>query len=436
MGIAYGQIIGAGIMTMTGIAIGMTGTGVALAYVISSLCTLFRNYPTAILGACVPTTGGNYRYITRLQDKKLGFVYLATYFVQNLTIALYALSCASYIGAFMTGVSERVIAIALLLVAYCINLVGNKQSALVTTGITVALLIGLTMFIVFGMPKVNIPFVISPTNMFVNGPISFLSALALLSFATGGAQVIANMGSEIVEPQKNIPRVMVISTLTVGVLYGLIAVVASGVLPIEQIAGKNLSLVAQEVMPRWAFVFFTLAAGGGATAKTLNVTLSWVSKPILVACEDGMFPKALGTVSKNGVPTKILTMFLIIGIVPIASGVDIGIISKMGTAIGLVSQVMFSYAFMKLPSRYPKQYEESPLKVSPMGIKIYGWGSAILSALFSSVLLKDLPKAALIGFAILLTVSVIIAYFTPFLNNIQIPDDLAVDYLATASDEE
>lgn len=28
MGIAYGQIIGAGIMTQTGIAIGMTGTGV------------------------------------------------------------------------------------------------------------------------------------------------------------------------------------------------------------------------------------------------------------------------------------------------------------------------------------------------------------------------------------------------------------------------
>lgn len=428
MGIAYGQIIGAGIMTMTGIAIGMTGTGVALAYVISAICTLFRTYPTAILGACVPTTGGDYRYISRLHGKKLGFVFLATYLVQNLTIALYALSCASYLVKFLTGVSQNVIAIALLLVAYCINLVGNKQSALVTTGITFALLIGLTMFIVFGLPKADVPFVLNPANIFVNGPVPFLSALALLSFATGGAQVISNMGGEIIEPQKNIPRVMVLSTLSVGVLYGLIALVASGVLPLEQVMNQNLSLVAEAVMPRWAFVFFTLAAGGGATAKTLNVTLSWVSKPILVACEDGMLPKSLGTVSSRGVPTKILTMFLIIGLTPIALGVDIGIISKMGTAIGLVSSVIFSYAFMQLPKKYPKQYDESPLKVSSMGIKIFGWGSAVLSALFSSVLLKDLPTNALIGFGILMAVTIIVAYFTPFLDKVNIPDDLAVDY--------
>ena len=45
MGIAYGQIIGAGIMTQTGIAIGMTGTGVVLAYIISAVCTTFQNFP-------------------------------------------------------------------------------------------------------------------------------------------------------------------------------------------------------------------------------------------------------------------------------------------------------------------------------------------------------------------------------------------------------
>ena len=63
MGIAYGQIIGAGIMTQTGIAIGMTGTGVVLAYIISAVCTTFQNFPTAILGATVPVSGGEYRYI-------------------------------------------------------------------------------------------------------------------------------------------------------------------------------------------------------------------------------------------------------------------------------------------------------------------------------------------------------------------------------------
>lgn len=111
MGIAYGQIIGAGIMTQTGIAIGMTGTGVVLAYIISAVCTTFQNFPTAILGATVPVSGGEYRYISRLRGKKWGFVYLATYVVSKLTIALYALSCASYLVAFLTGISEQIIAI-------------------------------------------------------------------------------------------------------------------------------------------------------------------------------------------------------------------------------------------------------------------------------------------------------------------------------------
>ena len=52
MGVAIGQIIGAGIMTMTGTAIGMTGTGVALAFMISPVLTLITDFPQGILSSC------------------------------------------------------------------------------------------------------------------------------------------------------------------------------------------------------------------------------------------------------------------------------------------------------------------------------------------------------------------------------------------------
>ena len=206
MGIAYGQIIGAGIMTQTGIAIGMTGTGVVLAYIVSAICTTFQNFPTAILGATVPVSGGEYRYISRLRGKKWGFVYLATYVVSKLTIALYALSCASYLVAFLTGISENIIAVCLLIAAFAINLLGTKQSAFVTTGITALLLPGMALFLFYGLPETDIAYVFDPSNLMANGPGSLLSAIALLSFTTGGAQVIGNMGSEIIEPQKNMPH--------------------------------------------------------------------------------------------------------------------------------------------------------------------------------------------------------------------------------------
>jgi len=435
MGIAYGQIIGAGIMTLTGTAIGITGTGVVIVYVISALCTLFNNYPTAILGAALPATGGNYRYISRLHGKELGFIFIVVYFVQNLTIALYTLSCASYLGAVITGVPQRVIAVCVLLLAFGINLIGNKQSALVTTGITLLLLIGCAMFIFFGFQRVDFGYVFNPSGWFPRGVGGFVESLAVLSFATGGAQVISNMGSEIIDPGKNIPRVMIISTLSVGVLYALIAVVATGVLPLETVSGQNLALVAKEVMPAWAFNFFVLAAGAGATAKTLNVTLSHVSKPVLVAAEDGLFPKALAKVDKRGVPSIILFMFFFIGLVPLLLGIDINLISRMGTAIGLLSKIMYSYAFLNLPKKYPQQLANSTLKVSDGMIKVFGWGSIVLQAAFSYSLIINLPTIAIIGFSILVACAIAFVAVGG-LKKITIPDDLAIDYIAQAQEAE
>ncbi|MBM6922955.1 APC family permease [Hydrogenoanaerobacterium saccharovorans] len=428
MGIAYGQIIGAGIMTQTGIAIGMTGTGVVLAYIISAVCTTFQNFPTAILGATVPVSGGEYRYISRLRGKKWGFVYLATYVVSKLTIALYALSCASYLVAFLTGISEQIIAICLLVAAFAINLLGTKQSAFVTTGITALLLLGMALFLFYGLPKTDIAYVFDPSNLMAHGPGNLLSAIALLSFATGGAQVIGNMGSEIIDPQKNMPKVIIISTVTVGIMYALVAMVASGVLPLEVVSNQNLSLVAADVMPGWAFTYFTLAAGAGATAKTLNVTLSWSPKPILIACDDGMLPRSWGTVSKRGVPYKILIAFFFIGLIPLLAGMDISLISKMGTAISLLSKLMFSYAFLNLPKKYPEAFARSEMKVSEGTVKILGYGSMILSAIFSASLIIDLPTAAKIGFVILFAASIAWAN-SGKLDKIEIPNDLDVQYV-------
>ena len=428
MGIAYGQIIGAGIMTQTGIAIGMTGTGVVLAYIISAVCTTFQNFPTAILGATVPVSGGEYRYISRLRGKKWGFVYLATYVVSKLTIALYALSCASYLVAFLTGISGQIIAICLLVAAFAINLLGTKQSAFVTTGITALLLLGMALFLFYGLPRTDIAYVFDPSNLMAHGPGNLLSAIALLSFATGGAQVIGNMGSEIIDPQKNMPKVIIISTVTVGIMYALVAMVASGVLPLEVVSNQNLSLVAADVMPGWAFTYFTLAAGAGATAKTLNVTLSWSPKPILIACDDGMLPRSWGTVSKRGVPYKILIAFFFIGLIPLLAGMDISLISKMGTAISLLSKLMFSYAFLNLPKKYPEAFARSEMKVSEGTVKILGYGSIILSAIFSASLIIELPTAAKIGFVILFAVSIAWAN-SGKLDKIEIPNDLDVQYV-------
>ena len=338
MAIAIGQIIGAGIMSSTGVAIGMTGTGVVLAFLVSPFLTIISIFPIAILSSAAPTTGGPYRYCSRLVSKEFGIIYLLLHITSySVAVSQYALSFGSYFASIVPKADQHMVAMVILTLFFGMNLVGTKSAAILNKIITIALFGGLFLFIAFGLPKTDIGYVMNTQNLFLNGPLAFVSTLALLSSATAGAQTIAELGGETKDAGRTIPRVMVFSTFGVGVFYVLIALVAAGVLPIDQVANQPLTLVAKETMPGIAFYLFVIGAALGATSSTLNATLAWVTKPVLVACDDRLLPQSLGTVSKSGVPYKILTLFYIIGMVPLLARRDLSFITKFTTAISVLA---------------------------------------------------------------------------------------------------
>ena len=60
LSMAVGQIIGVGIMTMTGIAIGFTGRSVVFAYLLGGLFTLITAVPQIFIGGTANFLGGQY----------------------------------------------------------------------------------------------------------------------------------------------------------------------------------------------------------------------------------------------------------------------------------------------------------------------------------------------------------------------------------------
>ncbi|SUM82095.1 amino acid transporter [Staphylococcus saprophyticus] len=85
MGIAIGQIIGAGVMSLTGIGIQMTGSGITPAFILSAIITLLTMFPIAILGSTLPTTGGMYQYTSRLLSPKIGIFWLLLFIFLQVT---------------------------------------------------------------------------------------------------------------------------------------------------------------------------------------------------------------------------------------------------------------------------------------------------------------------------------------------------------------
>ena len=94
MGIGVGQIIGSGIMALTGITIALTGAGTPLAFLVAAVLVICPNLVLAVLGSAVPATGGMYTYVRDYIGPKTGFFYLALLVAGQLVLAMFAVTFA------------------------------------------------------------------------------------------------------------------------------------------------------------------------------------------------------------------------------------------------------------------------------------------------------------------------------------------------------
>ena len=360
MGLAVGQIIGSGIMVLTGVVIGLTGHGTPLAFILGALLAIVTCVPFIILTSTIPASGAGYTYVKRLMGDKAGFMYIGMFVLSQVLIATFAKGFASYFCSIFTGFNESLIAMFALVVCTGVKMVGLQSSAKVQKCMVAFLMVSLFTFIVFGLPKVNWGTLsLATKNIMPNGPKNFFTGVALLSFACGGAKFVAENGDDIIEPSRTIPKVIILSTSIVAVFYALIGIVAAGVLPIEDVAFQNLTLVAQEIFPTWLYLFFVFGGAMFALLTTLNGTLSWVTRGLQAAAKEGWLPEKCAEENKNGVPVIILGVFFIMGALPLITGMDLTLISNMGVGTDMITEFMVLLACWNLPRHLPEEYKKS-----------------------------------------------------------------------------
>ena len=288
MGIGIGQIIGSGIMSLTGICIAMTGAGTPVAFLLAAALVICPNIVLAVLGSAVPATGGMYTYVRDYIGKKTGFYYLALLVAGQLVLAMFAITFATYFCGLIPGMNTTVVAFCILTLCYIMNIIGVEMAARLQNILVIVLIAAMAAFIVFGMPKVNWDtFSGGGSAIMPNGWMGLLTGASLLTFATGGAEFLSELGGEMKDPGRDLPRAMIGSTVIVAVIYAFIGIVAVGVLPVDQVAGESLIQVAKAIFPTPVYVFFIVGGGMFAVASTLNATFTWCTKGLLIAAEEG-----------------------------------------------------------------------------------------------------------------------------------------------------
>ncbi|MGB3256121.1 APC family permease, partial [Buttiauxella gaviniae] len=163
--------------------------------------------------------------------------------------------------------------------------------------------------------------------------------VALLLFVTGGASSVAELAGEMKTPGRTIPIAIIGSTLLAAVFYAVIASIAIGVLPLDQIADKPLTVQAKHVMPSPAYLYFAIGAGIISMLGILNVQMLWGSKSFMSACDDGWLPQRLGSVNlKFGTPHWLITLLYLVGVIPVICGIPVGEIAGASGLTGLIAQ--------------------------------------------------------------------------------------------------
>ncbi len=383
LSISLGQIIGTGVVVLTGISISMTGYGAPWAFMLALAIVAIPTICIAALGSAVPASGGNYTYVRDLLGPKTSVVYLGLLIAGQVILASFAIGFAEYADALIPAVNMKLTAAAIMIACFAANLLGIKTAARFQSLMVLVLIASLLFYIFAGFGHVeDYSNYTKPERILPNGFGGFFAAAFLLRLSLIGSEFVSEFGDEMKNPGRTIPLVMGISLVVVTLLYIGIGIVATGVLPLSEVQGKNLAATAKVIFSPPVYVAFIAGGVMLSLVTSLNAIFAWCTRGLYMATEDGWLPKNLAAKNRFGTPWIFLSLFFIVGFVPIITGMSLSYVAILGNAVGAIFGLFPVFALFNLARRNPEAYMSAPFKLPVwatqilpvLAVGIYGYG--------------------------------------------------------------
>jgi APA family basic amino acid/polyamine antiporter len=346
-----GIILGAGIYSVLGAAAGHAGDALWMCFLISALVALPTALSYAELATTFPRASAEFTYLRRALPRWPG-VGLVTGLLVALsgaaTSGTVAIAFAGYLGSYVQ-VPPALTAWALLAAAAGLCMVGVKKSAWVNAVFTLLEAGGLVLFIVLGATSDAF------ADAFTTAPNrGVLSGAALVFFSYLGFENIANLAEEAKQPERDLPRAILLSLGIATTLYVLVAVAAVALMPPEQLAGTDAPLADAAVERS------RLAAGalGGialfATANTALVSMLVASRVLFGMAREGEIPKRWAAVLPRRKTPWVATLVvagLAAALVPFG---EVGVVASLSSFASLLAFAAVNLAMIVLRYREPE----------------------------------------------------------------------------------
>lgn len=311
--LGIGMMLGAGVFVTTGyVTANKAGPGVIISYIVAGICAMLSSFCYAEFAVDIPCAGGAYTYIAAALGEFLAWLAVANLIFEYILANAAAIRGFSPYFAALTNKPEDFyihhwdapggnsfqldwwafgwcILLAVLLVF------GTKESATFNGVVTVLHVVLVIFIIIAGLVKAN-PANTQPFLPF--GARGAFNGASIVFFSYIGFDAVACAAEETKNPRKDLPIGILVSVMSVTVLYTLMAATLSLMVPREVLLGFSKASFANAfnyVGMHWATYIVALGALMGIITTTL-VGMYGTSRIITGVARDHLIPPFLAHV--------------------------------------------------------------------------------------------------------------------------------------------
>ena len=318
-----GDVLGSGIYALIGVMAASVGGAFWTSFLVGVGAAMLTGFGYAELITKYPQAAGASLYVSRAFRNRF-FTFVVTFCTVAACLAAAGALALAFSGYFLELVQAPsassillLASIAFILALSFINFRGISESVWVNLAMSIielsglALVLGIGAYVLFsGGADLGRPFEFNDGG---NPALLALTGAVLAFFAMTGFENAANVVEETQDPSRVFPRALLGGMATAGVIYLVIAFIASMVTPIGQLAGSEVALleVVRTGFPAFPAWVFALVACIAITNTTLVVLIA-NSRIMYGMAKEGVVPRLFARTHRSRRTPWIAIIFTLI----------------------------------------------------------------------------------------------------------------------------